>query len=112
MAKHVVFLRAAIAALTLSCSVSLADGASSAPTTMPQGAAMAQLGPQPNKLNPTNDPDVQRGIDQRQEQEYQRRIQACVDQRTANMDPTARANVLNDVRLECTHGVQSTGIRG
>jgi hypothetical protein len=63
-------------------------------------------------LNPTNDPDVQRGIDQRQEQERQRRIQECYDQRTAHMNPQPTGSQSVDIRRECEFGPSYGGIRG
>jgi hypothetical protein len=65
-------------------------------------------------MNPTNDPDVQRGIDQRQEQERQRKIQECYDERTAQMNPKPAGADALDIRRECEHWntYGGAGIRG
>ena len=73
----------------------LADGGSTPDTSRP--LLMAQ-----QNMNPTNDPEVQRGIDQRLEQERQNRINACVQQQEANMDATARAQADDRIRNNCT----------
>lgn len=62
--------------------------------------------------NPTNDPDVQRGIDERNEQERQRKIQECYDQKTAQMNPKPTGADVGDIRRECEHGSMYIGIRG
>lgn len=99
MPKLFAFLGFAVAALALSCSASFADGAA------PPSTIVAQA-------NPNNDPDVQRGINERNEQERQRQIQACVSRAEASMNPTAAAQQDNSIRMQCTNGVPYAGSRG
>lgn len=112
MTKHFGVLGIAMTALSLTCSVSQADRASSPSMTVPQWVVMAQnqLGPGINKQNPQNDPDVQRGIDERRDQELQKKIQACVDERTASLTPAGRAEVERDYRMDCIYGRDSTRV--
>jgi hypothetical protein len=63
-------------------------------------------------MNPTNDPDVQRGINERNEQERQRKIQECYDQRTAQMNPVPAGADAAHIRGECEHATMYGGIRG
>jgi hypothetical protein len=103
MPKYFASLCFTMAALALSCSVSLADGATST-STAPQRVAQA---------NPNNDPNVQRGINERNEQERQSQIQACVSRAEANMNPTAAAQQDSDIRNGCSRQFPPyAGIRG
>ncbi|HVW73946.1 MAG TPA: hypothetical protein VHC39_09930 [Rhizomicrobium sp.] len=64
------------------------------------------------QANPTNDPDVQRGINERNEQERQRKIQECYDQSTAQMNPKPTGADAADIRRRCEFGPMYGGIRG
>jgi hypothetical protein len=55
-----------------------------------------------DKMNPRNDPDVQKGIDQRQEQERQSRIEACVRKAEANLTVAQRIEQDERIRRNCT----------
>ena len=88
--KAIVLLGVSLASAFVMTGPALAGGAAPPPV-------MAQ-----QNMNPTNDPEVQRGIDQRLEQERQNRINACVQQQEANMDATARAQADDRIRNNCT----------
>ncbi len=55
-----------------------------------------------DKMNPRNDPDVQRGIEQRQQQERQKRIEECVRKEEANLTVAQRLEQDERIRRNCT----------
>jgi hypothetical protein len=70
-------------------------------------------------LNPTNDPDVQRGIDERNkqerdrlEQERKQRIEVCVQAHEVDMTTMERFQRENSIRDNCSRQVETIGIRG
>jgi hypothetical protein len=70
-------------------------------------------------LNPTSDPDVQRGIDERNkqerdrlEQERKQRIEACVQAHEVDMTTMERFQRENSIRDNCSRQVETIGIRG
>lgn len=66
-----------------------------------------------DRVNPTNDPDVQREIDQKQEQERQRRIDECVSKEEANLSMAQRMEQGKRIRRMCTSRVpRVTSVRG
>ena len=76
--------------------------------------AMAGVAHAQQNMNPTNDPAVQRGIDQRLIKERQDRIDACVARQEANMTAMQRLDNHERLTANCTNAEPAavTSVRG
>ncbi|MDA8224629.1 MAG: hypothetical protein M0T86_01775 [Betaproteobacteria bacterium] len=67
----------------------------------------------PSKLNPNQDPDVERGLDKAQSDAYTHQIEDCIKRREANMTLMEKAEKQDEIIHGCTDDVANVaGVRG